>query len=141
MKTRNLSVAEYFLIIQKEYLIADFRRKIYFSPKDKAYWTKVMGYKAQKINDIANRNRLNSILNDSDKMKELHDELFDLNGKPKFSLSEADLISYYTTGNEFSFRGEIYILDQVNEDDSLALYSPDKEEYTMATKEEVCRIL
>lgn len=141
MKTRNLSVAEYFLIIQKEYLIADFRRKIYFSPKDKAYWIKVMGYKAQKINDIANRNRLNSILNDSDKMKELHDELFDLNGKPKFSLSEADLISYYTTGNEFSFRGEIYILDQVNEDDSLTLYSPDKEEYTMATKEEVCRIL
>lgn len=44
-KTRNLSVAEYFLQIQKEYLIADFRRKIYYSPKDKAYWTKVCGYK------------------------------------------------------------------------------------------------
>ena len=40
-KTRNLSVAEYFLQIQKEYLIADFRRKIYYSSKDKAYWTKV----------------------------------------------------------------------------------------------------
>ena len=37
-KTKNLSVAEYFLQIQKEYLIADFRRKIYYSPKDKKYW-------------------------------------------------------------------------------------------------------
>ena len=43
--TRHLSVAEYFLQVQKEYLIADFRRKIYFSPKDKNYYTNVWSWK------------------------------------------------------------------------------------------------
>ena len=61
-KTRNLSVAEYFLVIQKEYLIAEFRKKIYYNPKDKAYYQRVMTHKAKKINDIAKRNRLDSIL-------------------------------------------------------------------------------
>ena len=36
-KSRNLSVVGYFEAIQKEYLIADFRRKIYYSVKDKQY--------------------------------------------------------------------------------------------------------
>jgi hypothetical protein len=39
-KNRNLSVAEYFLIIQKEYLIAEFRKKIYFSKNDKLWMAK-----------------------------------------------------------------------------------------------------
>ena len=77
---RHLSVAEYFLQIQKEYLIADFRRKIYYSPKDKAYYKKVMGYKKDKINAIAERNHLKSILNDVDKYAELRNLLFDSNG-------------------------------------------------------------
>ena len=70
-KTRNLSVAEYFLVIQKEYLIAEFRKKIYYNPKDKAYYQRVMTYKAKKINDIAKRNRLDSILNSSSKLEEV----------------------------------------------------------------------
>lgn len=36
-QNRELSVAEYFIQIQKEYLIARFRSKIYFSPKNKRY--------------------------------------------------------------------------------------------------------
>lgn len=140
-KTRNLSVAEYFLQVQKEYLMADFRRKIYFSPKDKSYWQKVMGFKEQRINAIANRNRLNSILNNSEKLVELRNELFDLNGKPRFELTEVDLLNYYTTGNEFSYHGEIYILDQEREDGTLTLYSAEREEFVYANKNEVCRIL
>lgn len=140
-KTRNLSVAEYFLQIQKEYLIADFRRRVYFSPKNKSYWSKVCGYKETRINKIANRNKLNSILNSEDKLNELRAELFDHNGKPKWDLSPADIENYYSNGNEFCYKGEIYILDQVNIDGTLTLYSPDKEEYISVSKSEVSRIL
>lgn len=140
-KTRNLSVAEYFLQIQKEYLIADFRRRVYFSPKDKSYWSKVCGYKETRINKIANRNKLNSIFNSENKMNELRAELFDHNGKPKWDFSPADIENYYSNGNEFCYQGEIYILDQVNIDGTLTLYSPDKEEYISVSKSEVSRIL
>jgi hypothetical protein len=140
-KTRNLSVAEYFIQIQREYLIADFRRRVYFSPKDKSFWAKVCGYKEAIINKIAKRNKLNSILNSEEKLSELRAELFDENGKPKWDLSPADIINYYSVGNEFCFNGEIYILDQVNIDGTLTLYSQSKQEYISVSKSDVCRIL
>lgn len=139
-KTRNLSVAEYFIEIQKEYLIADFRRKIYYNPKHKAYWTKVCTYKKKRIDEIAKRNGLNSIFNSEAKLLEIRSELFDHNGKPKFNLTDEDLNNYYTNGNEFAYKGEIYILDQVREDNTLTLYSPSKEEYVNVEKKDVSRI-
>ena len=140
-KTRNLSIAEYFLQLQREYIIADFRRKIYFSVKNKNYWTKVCGYKKERIIDIAKRNRLHSIFNSEEKMNELRNELFDHNGKPKFKMTVEDINNYYSNGSEFSCRGEIYILDQVRDDGTLTLYSPTQEEYVSVGKEDVSRIL
>jgi hypothetical protein len=138
---RHLSVAEYFLQIQKEYLIADFRRKIYYSPKDKAYYKKVMGYKKDKINAIAERNHLKSILNDVDKYAELRNLLFDSNGKPRFEMTAEDVKNYYCVGNEFSYGGEIYTLDQINEDGSLTIYNQSIEQFKEVQKDDVCRIL
>ena len=140
-KNRNLSVAEYFLIIQKEYLIAEFRKKIYFSKNDKIYYQRVMDGKRNKINDIAKRNRLDSIFNNSEKMEEMRAELFDKLGKPKFDMSPTDIENYYASGNEFSFRGDIWILDQIKEDGTLTLYSAKLQQYEDAKKENVCRIL
>lgn len=140
-KTRNLSVAEYFLQIQREYLIADFKRKIYFSPKDRAYYIRVCGYKETRINAIARRNNLNSIFNSAEKLAELRAELFDRNGKPKFEMTSKDYANYFSNGSEFSYQGEIYILDQVKEDGQLTLYSPDKEKYIDVSKTDVSRIL
>ena len=140
-KTRNLSVAEYFVAIQKEYLIAEFRKKIYYNPADKNYYGRVMRYKAEKINCIANRNKLASILNSEEKMKEVKKELFDMLGRPCFELNEKDKENYYAVGNEFSFMGEIWFLDQVNEDDTLTLYSSKQEKYIKAYKKTLCRIL
>ena len=140
-KNRNLSVAEYFLIIQKEYLIAEFRKKIYFSKNDKIYYQRVMDGKRNKINDIAKRNRLDSIFNNSEKMEEMRAELFDKLGKPKFEMSPTDIENYYASGNEFSFRGDIWILDQIKEDGTLTLYSAKLQQYEDAKKENVCRIL
>ena len=140
-KNRNLSVAKYFLIIQKEYLIAEFRKKIYFSKNDKIYYQRVMDGKRNKINDIAKRNRLDSIFNNSEKMEEMRAELFDKLGKPKFEMSPTDIENYYASGNEFSFRGDIWILDQIKEDGTLTLYSAKLQQYEDAKKENVCRIL
>lgn len=140
-KTRNLSTAEYFLVVQKEYLIAEFRKKIYYNPKDKAYYQRVMDFKAEKIRDISKRNRLDSIFNNSSKLEELRNELFDKLGKPKFELTPLDVENYYATGNEFSFRGDVWILDQIKEDGTMTLYSPKLQEYEDAQKEDICRIL
>lgn len=140
-KTRNLSVAEYFLVIQKEYLIAEFRKKIYFSKNDKNYYQRVMNGKREKIEIISKRNRLDNIFNNSDKMEEMRNELFDRLGKPKFEMSQTDIDNYYAIGNEFSFHGDIWILDQLNSDGTLTMYSAKLQQYEKADKSEVCRIL
>ena len=142
-KTRNLSVAEYFVVLQREYLIAEFRKKIYYSKNDKAYYQRVMDGKREKIEEIANRNRLDNIFNSTEKLREMQLELFDRLGKPKFPMSETDVENYYATGNEFSFHGDIWILDAVDDDEEkpLVLYSAKLQQYERAKKEEVCRIL
>lgn len=140
-KTKNLSTAEYFLVIQKEYLIAEFRKRIYYSPNDKVYYQRVMNYKADKINDIAKRNRLDSILNNEEKLKEIRETLFDDFGKPKFEMSNSDIQNYYAIGNDFSYMGDIWVLDQINSDDSLVLYSRKKEKFMTVSKDDVSRIL
>lgn len=140
-KTRNLSVAEYFLVIQKEYLIAEFRKKIYFSKNDKNYYQRVMNGKREKIEIISKRNRLDNIFNNSAKMEEMRNELFDRLGKPKFEMSQTDIDNYYAIGNEFSFHGDIWILDQLNSDGTLTMYSAKLQQYEKADKSEVCRIL
>lgn len=140
-KTRNLSIAEYFLQLQREYLIADFRRKIYFNPKDKSYYQRVMGYKKEKIESIAKRNRLKNIFDDESTLEEIKNELFTADGKPKFEMNESDIENYYATGNEFSYKGKIWTLDYIQDDGTLILYSLNKEQFETAKKEDVCRIL
>ena len=100
-----------------------------------------MDGKRNKINDIAKRNRLDSIFNNSEKMEDMRAELFDKLGKPKFEMSPTDIENYYASGNEFSFRGDIWILDQIKEDGTLTLYSAKLQQYEDAKKENICRIL
>ena len=140
-ENRKLSAAEYFIQIQKEYLIAQFRSKIYFSPKNKRYWKKVSEYKSEKIKKIAARNKLNSILNSEQKLNEFRSRLFDKNGKPKFEMNEDDIKNYYTAGNEFSYKGEIYILDKITNDGRLQLFSIEKQNFELVDKQDVCRII
>ena len=140
-KTRNLSVGEYFAQLEREYLMADFRRKIYYNPKDKAYYQRVMGYKKEKIQSIAKRNRLLCIFSNDSVLRKVTRELFEENGKPKFEMTDSDKQNYYAVGNEFSFRGEIWTLDQVKADGTLTLYSLEREEYEDVKPEEVSRVL
>lgn len=140
-KTRNLSVAEYYSVIQQEYLIAEFRKKIYYNPKDKNYYQRMMSHKEDKIRDISGRNRLDSIFTNPDLMMEIRGNLFDRWGRPKFNMTPTDVQNYYSPGNEFSYKGEIWTLDQVNDDNTLTIYSTKYQRYERVKKDEICRIL
>lgn len=120
-KSRSLSTAEYFIVIQMEYLQAEFRRKIYFSPKDKKYYDKVITYKKQTIEKIAERNELRSIFTSKEKMEEIKKRCFrNGNGFPLFALSEKDLYNYFLPENEFSYNNDIVMLKSVDFDNKKA---------------------
>lgn len=138
---RSLSVAEYFHVIQREYLMAEFRRKIYFSPKDKRYFSRVMEFKREKICDIANRNKLTSIFTSPEKMRDVRAELFDPLNRPMFAMSPKDWMNYYSVNSDFSYRGEVWKLDAVK-GDFITLYNERSQVYAdNVPKSEVMRVL
>lgn len=138
---RSLSVAEYFHVIQREYLMAEFRRKIYFSPKDKRYFSRVMEFKREKICDIANRNKLTSIFTSPEKMRDARAELFDPLNRPMFAMSPKDWMNYYSVNSDFSYRGEVWKLDAVK-GDFITLYNERSQVYAdNVPKSEVIRVL
>lgn len=138
---RSLSVAEYFYVIQREYLMAEFRRKIYFSPKDKRYFSRVMEFKREKIHDIANRNKLTSIFTSPEKMRDVKAELFDSLNRPMFAMSPKDWVNYYSVNSDFSYRGEVWKLDAVK-GDYITLYNERSQVYAdNVPKSEVIRVL
>jgi hypothetical protein len=120
-KSRNLSKSEYFDAVQREYIIADFKRRFYSKTKDKEYYAKVARFKAEKINDIANRNNLLSVLNSEQKYQAVRKELINDANQPLFSMSEADLFNYYRSGCEVAYQGEIWILDSTTPDYKTAM--------------------
>ena len=139
--SRSLSVAEYFHVVQREYLIAEFRRRIYFSPKDKRYYSRVMEFKREKIDDIASRNRLESIFTSAEKLRTLKDELFDPLNRPIWGMTAKDWSNYYSVNSDFSYRGEVWKLDAVK-GDFLTLYNEHTQVYADAVpKAEVIRVL
>lgn len=138
---RSLSVAEYFHVIQREYLMAEFRRKIYFSPKDKRYFSRVMEFKREKICDIANRNKLTSIFTSPEKMRDVRAELFDPLNRPMFAMSPKDWMNYYSVNSDFSYQGEVWKLDAVK-GDFITLYNERSQVYAdNVPKSEVIRVL
>lgn len=139
-KTRNLSVAEYFMQLQKEYILAEFRRKIYYNPRDKAYWQRVAGYKRERIEQIARRNGLKSIFTSPEKMSAIREQLFSIDGKPLFTLTSADRSAYYAIGNEYAYNGDIYILDAVD-DNTGKIHNLGSEQQVDVALSDICRIL
>lgn len=115
-KTRNISIAEFFDVLQREYLINEWRGKVYYSPKDRRYYERVCGYKRQRVEDISNRNGLKSIFNDEGVLATYRDTLFDSNGKPKFDMTYEDVRNYYSNGSDWVYKGRPYVLISVEGD-------------------------
>lgn len=142
MDTKNLSIAEYFDVIQREYLLAEFRRKIYHSTRDKQYYQKVMSYKAEKIKNIAERNTLDSILNNKDTYNKMHKSMFNEHGLPLIGLSGDDYKNYYLLNAEFSFEGKVWLLSKELDDQLFELsLKENKEIKSIQRSSDIFRIL
>lgn len=111
-KTRNLPVYDYLRQLQKEYIVAELRKKIYPGYKDKAYYTRVMEGKEQKIEDIATRNSLPTIFTDRDLRTEIYHLVYREKGYPNFSyrdeleaesLVDLDRYYYYMNNSQVKF--------------------------------------
>lgn len=109
-KTRNLSYYKYFEQLQLEYIIAEFRKKIYPSTKDKQYYERVMKGKRDIIDDISIRNSLKSIFTDKNTKIEKYNQIFNKIGYPNIfyrderdreNFESKDKIFYYMSGSEF----------------------------------------
>jgi len=117
--SRKLSTFEFFQQIQVEFIVAALRAKIYTKAKDKIFWNKVMEGKKQTILEIAERNQLPSLFDDSDLLSFLNKRVYG-EGYPTFTYrdheqelaqSYFDSLYYYTKGVEVRFRqnGEIVV--------------------------------
>lgn len=110
-KSRDLSIYQYYQVLQMEWLTADLRYRLY-PKKDKEYWNRVKEGKSKIINQIADKNHLPTIFID-DEMK----RIFEFNflgdeGLPKFIYKNEvdkmkqeplDLIYYYNKGSEVRY--------------------------------------
>jgi len=107
---RDLSVLEFYKELQKEYFIAEIRSKIYPKLKDKKYFKeRVMVGKKRVIRDIAAKNSLASIFNDSEEYDKVRKSVYNDRGLPNFryknedfreQFQEKDILYYYHLKSE-----------------------------------------
>lgn len=111
-KSRNLSVYKYYEQLQLEYIVMELRKKIYPAKKDKNYYSKVMKFKQEKIEDIALRNKLPSIFSDSSMRKSCYSKVYPTEGLPNFfyknksekeELQQKDYMFYFAKNSEVKF--------------------------------------
>ncbi len=108
-KTRDISKIAYYELLQREYISADVRRKIYFKPSDKKYWKKICDYKKEKISSLSNEFELPSIFNCEETRLRLVKEFRNVGGIPLFqykedgsdkALERTDLLNYYKVDSD-----------------------------------------
>jgi len=119
-KTRDLSIYKFFEQLEKEYIVAELRRKIYAPLQDKKYYKKVMFFKKEKIIDIALRNSLPSIFDDEATKIKFYLQIYKKSGFPNFiynsesekgEFEQKDKLFYYMEGSDVKvdLKGEIFI--------------------------------
>lgn len=127
-KGRRLTTYQYFEALQVEWVVANLRTKIYRSPKDKEYWTRVKENKKVKIEEISNRNSLPNIFTDTSFREEIERRVFNEYSFPNFHYKDEDhkltqgyydLLYYYFIGSEvtYNYFGETKV-------GRIAIYTP-----------------
>lgn len=111
-KSRQLSFIEFFKNLQREYIIAELRYKIYPKAKDKDYYkNREMAGKKATIENISIRNNLKSIFSDDNLYRQYHNEMINEWGLPNFLYRDAadrerrrhqDIINYFYKGSVVS---------------------------------------
>lgn len=104
-KSRKLGIYEFFEILQIEWIVADLRLRLYPKEKDKAYWKKVRDGKRKTIDEIADKNKLPTMFNDSSLKADMESRVFRESSFPDFHYKDAnnemsqsvyDLMYYYS---------------------------------------------
>jgi len=100
-KDRNLSMVEFYEMLQKEYFIAEIKSKLYPSRKQKDFYrNRVMEGKRIKILDISNKNNLPNIFDDEETKNEIRDQIYPVIGLPQFDLTNEEIKYYYSVESE-----------------------------------------
>lgn len=89
-KSRDLSILDFYEILQVEWICADLRRKIYPKIKDKNYWTKVAEGKKNTILRLAEKNSLPSIFDDESMLRIFEKKVYRENAYPDFVYKNED---------------------------------------------------
>jgi len=109
-KSRHLSYYEYLQKLQLEYIVAELRKKIYPSLKDKKYYLKLMESKKNTIEDICERNSLQNIFSDKKIKKEKYSKIYNIISYPNFlyrdkeeqlKFEQKDKAYYYMKDTDF----------------------------------------
>ena len=123
-KSRKISFLEYFENLQREYIVAELRSKIYTNEKDKLYYKeREMVGKRQRIEDISLRNNLDNIFTSQYLKCKFYDEIYNKTGLPNFIYRDnfdkekrgpLDIYHYFAKGvcvnvlyNECCLKGKI----------------------------------
>jgi hypothetical protein len=152
IKTRHISLIDFFNELQREYFCAELRSKIYTKQADKDYWRTIMKHKKNKIEDIALRNKLNSIFSDKSEYVKVFDKVLTF-GIPNFSyrdsyhekkLSSRDIYFYFQPGSDIKIiiNNSIELGKLINYDikSMMAIVSINKLIYKVKI-ENICRVV
>ena len=139
-KDRDISILEYFNVLQSEFIYFELRSKIYPSVKDKDYFRKVMEFKEQKIKDISQKNNLISIFDYEHKLADFRTNFFNEFGNPK-RLGKRDWYFYYKLEADFSYMGEGCKLKKYDMDEKKAVIQLMTGEMVQVKLDDISRIL
>lgn len=110
MSNRKISFNDFFACLQREYLVAELRYKIYEKPKDKNYYLnkEILG-KKKTIEEISSRNNYPNIFTDSWLRDRYKSEIYTEWGLPNFiyrsnedreNRRPRDIVAYFHKGVE-----------------------------------------
>ena len=158
-KSRDQRFFEFFITLQKEYIVAEIRKKIYPDIKGKEKSEEIMKGKKRKIYDMAVKNSLKTIfpdmkvgevsLYDEQLRIDLYREIYGDCDFPNFiyrddvqkqRLGFKDRKCYYSVGSDFKTPNGIGILEEVNLDDKICQIKI-KDEVISFMMSEISRIL
>lgn len=124
-KDRNQSLLDFYNSLQKEYIVAELRSKIYPKSKDKKYYRRVMEGKKETIVQISERNHLPNIFSSADLKESIYNEVSPDWGIPNFTyrnkdtelwMQRNDKLNYYGVGSDFAIRvGDDVVIGRVSD--------------------------
>lgn len=130
-KSRKISFIEYFENLQREYIVAELRSKIYSNEKDRKYYIeREMAGKRQKIEDISAKNNFDNIFSCTYVKWKFYNEVYNKTGLPNFIYRDEldrskrgllDIYNYFAKNtpvtilyNECCLKGKIVNVDIKN---------------------------